>query len=534
MTEKNQKTARPKPVVLIIMDGWGIAPDYSGNAVTQANTPTVDRLITEYPATTLRASGEAVGLPWGEEGNSEVGHLNLGLGKILYQDLPRINRAIGDNEFYDNEALLRAKQHVQKHDSTLHILGLASNGGVHSSVDHLYALLIFARKHNIQKVCLHLILDGRDTAYNAGANFIKGVKRSIAENNIGQIATISGRFYTMDRNNNWDRTEKAYLAMSQGRGNQASDPLEAVEESYRKKIFDEEFVPTVITDKQGSPVGTVQDNDAVIFFNFRPDRARQITKAFVMPEMDKFQRPRQLQNLLFVTFTEYEKGLPVEVAFPAEEVKNTLGEMLAANNFKQLRIAETEKYAHVTYFFNGGRETKSPGEEHTLVPSPAVSNYAEKPEMSAPLVAKKVLNAIREGGYDFILINFANPDMIGHTGDMKAAIKGVETVDKQVDKIVRSVLAKDGVVLITADHGNAESMVSMQTGQVDKEHTCNPVPFLAVRKEYSGKNFGWQDPPNGDLSTVQPQGILSDVAPTILHVMGIQAPAEMVGISLMD
>lgn len=532
MPNKKNYINRPRPVVLIIMDGWGVSQDYRGNAITLAKTPAMDRFVAEYPATTLRASGEAVGLPWGEAGNSEVGHLNLGMGKILYQDLPRINKEIGGNHFYNNSSFLKARDHIKKNNSSLHIMGLASDGCVHSSVDHLYALLMFARKQGIKDVFIHIILDGRDTSYNAGINFIRGVQRSIAENNVGKIATISGRFFTMDRNNNWDRIKRAYLAMAEGKGNQSSDPREAVEESYRKKIYDEEFVPTVITEKSGEPVGRVKDGDALIFFNYRPDRARQITKAFVMPEMDKFDRPRKLENLFFVCFTEYEKGLPVEIAFPAEEIKNTLGEVLSKNDFKQLRIAETEKYAHVTYFFNGGREEKSAGEDHILVPSPSVSNYSEKPEMSAAEITKKVLNAIREDKYDFILINFANPDMLGHTGNIKAAIKGVEIVDNQINKIAKSVLVKEGALLLTADHGNAENMFSMQTGQVDKEHTCNPVPFVVIKKDFAGRNFGWPDPVNGDLSTVQPQGILSDVAPTVLGLIGIEKPDEMLGMSM--
>jgi 2,3-bisphosphoglycerate-independent phosphoglycerate mutase len=529
---QNIKFKRPKPVVLIVLDGWGVSPEYSGNAITTARTPTMDRLTREYPATTLQASGEAVGLPWGESGNSEVGHLSLGLGKILYQDLPRINRDIGSQKFYQNPVFLRAKDHVAKHGSTLHFMGLASSGGVHSSVDHLNALLIFAAKQGVRDVCVHIFLDGRDTSYNAGVNYVKGVKRSLAENKIGRIATISGRFYAMDRNNNWDRTEKAYLAMTEGKGNQSSDPLQAVEDSYKKKIYDEEFVPTVITDAEGNPTGLVKDGDAVIFYNFRPDRARQITKAFVLPLMDKFNRPKKLDNLFFAGFTEYEKGLPMEVAFPAETIDNTLGQTLSAHKMSQLRIAETEKYAHVTYFFNGGQEHASEGEDHVLVPSPSVSDYSEKPEMSAPEITKRVLAFMRDDKYDFVLINFANTDMIGHTGNLQAAVKAVETVDKQLEKIVRTVLLKDGVLLVTADHGNAENMFSLETGQMDKEHTCNPVPFIAVKRDYAGRNFGWPEPVNNDLSSIEPQGILSDIAPTVLHIMGIPKPADMTGVSL--
>ena len=522
-----EKQTRPKPVVLIVLDGWGVNQPFSGNAISQANTPFIDSLIAEYPSMTLRASGEAVGLPWGEGGNSEVGHLNLGLGRILYQDLPRINKAIGDNSFYQNPALLKALEHVKKNKSSLHLMGVVSNGCVHASIDHLHALLVLARENDVEKVYIHALLDGRDTPYNSGVNFIKGVKRSIDEYKVGKIATIAGRFYTMDRNNNWDRVEKAYLAMTEGVGNKASDEVEAIEQSYKKKIYDEEFVPTII-----NPEGMVRDNDAMIFFNYRPDRARQITKAFVLEEFDKFKRKKFIKNLYFAGFTEYEKSLPIEVVFPPEDIANTLGEIISRAGLKQLRIAETEKYAHVTYFFNGGREQKSEGEEHVLVPSPQVTTYDLKPEMSALEVTKKVLEAIEEDKYDFILINFANADMIGHTGNIEAAIEGIEALDKQIEKIVKSILEKDGVALITSDHGNADVMFNMQTGQIDKEHTANPVPLLVVGNQYAGKNFGWQEAPGNDLSLVQPQGILSDVAPTILYVMGIEKPPEMTGISL--
>lgn len=523
----------PKPVVLIVMDGWGLYQDYIGNAITQAKTPTINKLISEYPATTIRASGESVGLPWGEMGNSEVGHLNLGLGRIIYQDLPRINKEISDGHFYRNKAFLDAAAHVKKNNSKLHLLGLVSDGCVHATIDHLFALLLFAKKQNLDKVFVHAILDGRDTAFISGKNFVSSVVRSMKEHKVGQIATVSGRFYAMDRNNNWDRTAKAYLAMTEGKGNVSDDPEEAIENSYKKKIYDEEFVPTVIC-KEGLPVGKIEDGDAVIFFNYRPDRARQITKAFVMPEMSKFARPKKLQNLLFVSFEEYEKGLPMEVAFPAEEIVNTLGEVIANAGLKQLRIAETEKYAHVTYFFNGGNENKSPGEDHVLIPSPAVSSYDQKPEMSAYEITKKVIEVVNKDQYDFILINFANADMVGHTGSLKAAIKAVEAVDDCVDKIVKVVLAREGSVLITADHGNAEQMINMQTGQIDKEHTTNPVPFILVGKEYAGRNIGWPTVAGNDLTIIQPRGILSDVAPTVIKLLKLKKPKEMTGISLLE
>lgn len=527
----SEQSKRPKPVVLVILDGWGITQPYSGNAVTQANTPVMNELIAKYPSVTLRASGEAVGLPWGESGNSEVGHLNIGLGRILYQDLPRINKSIIDNSFYQNPTLLAACGHVIKNNSKMHIIGLVSNGGVHSSMDHLQALIVLAKERRVEKVYIHAMLDGRDTAFNSGANFIRDMERFMAEYKIGKIVTVSGRFYAMDRDNRWNRVEKVYNAMVLGEGNKGETAAEAIEDSYKKKIYDEEFVPTVIMEGN-EPAAKVEDGDAVVFFNFRPDRARELTKAFVMPDFDKFERKKFLQNLFFATFTQYEKGLPVEIVFPHEKLNNALGEVLSENGLTQLRIAETEKYAHVTYFFNGGKEEKSKGEDHDLVPSPQVASYDMKPEMSASEVVKKIVDYIEQDKYDFILVNFANPDMVGHSGNLGATVKAVEVVDQCLGKIVKTALSKGGVVLVTADHGNAESKFNMQTGMIDKEHTANPVPFIIVGKQFEGYNSGTKDAPGGDLSLLQPQGILSDIAPTILKIMGLPKPKEMTGISL--
>ena len=529
--DNKKQSARPKPVVLMVLDGWGIAQPYSGNAISQANTPNINEYISGYPAMTLRASGEAVGLPWGKAGNSEVGHLNLGLGRIIYQDLPRLNKAIADNSFYQNQVLLTAIKHVKKNKSKLHLLGLISNGGVHSSIEHLEALIVLAKAQGVARLYVQAILDGRDTPYNSGLDFIKQIRKSLAASGLGEIATLVGRFYAMDRDNRWDRIAKAYAAMVLGKGNISQSAEAAVKESYAKKIFDEEFAPTIIS-KNNQPVGLVEDGDAVIFFNFRPDRARQLTKAFVLPSFDKFKREKYLKNLLFICFTEYEKALPVEVAFLPEIIEPTLGEVISRAGLKQLRIAETEKYAHATYFFNGGCEAASQGEEHILVPSPQVASYDLKPEMSAAEVTEKLLTAIDSEKYDFILVNFANADMVGHTGNLKAAIKAVEFVDKCVGKIVKQVLAKGGLIFITADHGNAESMFNMQTGMIDKEHTSNPVPFIVIGREYQGRSLSKQEAPSNDLSLVQPQGILSDVAPTILNVMNIDKPQEMTGRSL--
>ena len=531
MAKNKTQTKRPKPVVLIVLDGWGITQPYSGNAISLADTPNFKSFVSSYPSMTLRASGEAVGLPWGEAGNSEVGHLNLGLGKIIYQDLPRINKAISDNSFYKNKVLLDAIKHAKDKKSKLHLLGLVSSGNVHSSVEHLYALIAMAKEKKAEEVYIHVILDGRDTPYSSGVSFIKDLERYMAESEIGKIATVSGRFYAMDRDNHWDRTAKAYLAMVKGEGKTGDDPIKAVEESYKKKIYDEEFVPTVIT-KGDKPVAKIEDGDSLIFFNFRPDRARQISKAFCLPGFNKFDGWEYQKDLFFAGFIEYEKDLPMEVVFPAENCTNTLGEIIARADLKQLRIAETEKYAHVTYFFNGGREEKSEGEVHELVPSPQVASYDLKPEMSAAGVTEKVLKAVEDDTYDFILINFANADMVGHTGNIEAATKAVGFVDKCLGKIVDSVLAKSGVVLVTADHGNAEVMFNMQTGSIDKEHTSNPVPFILIGKDYEGKTIGFQEIPGSDLSLVNPQGILSDIAPTVLKILDLSKPREMTGRSL--
>ena len=527
-----RQNERPKPVVLCVLDGWGVNQPYSGNAITQAKTPTYKEFIANYPSLTLMASGEAVGLPWGESGNSEVGHLNLGMGRIVYQDLPRISKAINNNSFFENEALLKAADHVKKNSSKLHLMGLVSNGGVHASIDHLTALIALAKEKEIDEVYVQAFLDGRDTTYNAGAGFIEELKRTFLEYGRGKIATLSGRFYAMDRDNHWDRIEKAYNAMVLGKGNTDTDPIAAITKSYENKIYDEEFIPTVIVDDSNSPVGKIEENDAIIFFNFRPDRAREITKAFTLPAFDKFKREEPVKNLYFACFTEYEKDLPVQVAFTEEPVKNTLGEVISRAGLKQLRIAETEKYAHVTYFFNGGREEKSEGEEHALVPSPRVDSYEMKPEMSADEVTKKIEESIEKDTYDFILVNYANADMVGHSGSLKATVKAVEMVDKCLKRLSKAVLKNNGVLLITADHGNAESMFNMQTGSIEKEHSSNPVPLIIVGKEFEGKTIGGADAIGGDLTLAKPGGILSDIAPTVLEIMGIEKPKEMTGRSL--
>lgn len=523
---------KPKPVVLIIMDGWGIAPPSRSNGVTLAKTPTVTSLIKTYPAMTLQASGEAVGLSWGEVGNSEVGHLNIGSGKLVYQNLPRINKAVSDGSFFDNEKFLEAVERAKKNKSALHLIGLVSSGGVHSHVEHLFALLELCAREKFKNVFIHAFLDGRDMPYNSGIDFIEKIQAKCGELGIGKIASISGRFYAMDRDNHWERVVLAYQAMVKGESEEKfSDPAEAVRASYDKKVYDEEFVPVAITDKNSEPVGRIDNKDSVIFFNFRADRARELTKAFVLPGFDKFER-EYFKNLYFVSMTEYEKDLPVEVAFSPETIKDPLVKIISEAGLKQLHIAETEKYAHVTFFFNGGMEQEFSGEDRTLVPSPRVASYAEKPEMSAKEITKKVVEAVLSDKYDFIVVNYANGDMVGHTGDLKATVKAIEVVDGGVQKIVEAVLAKGGAALVTADHGNAEELINLQSGEIDKEHSTYPVPFILVSKEWEGKNAGLQEVPNGDLSLVQPVGLLSDIAPTIIKIMNLKQPKGMSGRSL--
>jgi len=526
-------TKRPRPAVLMMLDGWGIAPDGEGNAITKAETPVTDMLTQRYPTMTLRASGEAVGLSWGEMGNSEVGHMTCGAGAVHYQSMPRIERDIADKSFFQNPVFLKAIEQVRATDGTLHLMGIMSSGKVHGFDGHCYALLELAKEHKVKDVAVHAILDGRDSVYNSGIDFINSLQQKIEEVGVGRIATISGRYYTMDRDNRWDRTQKAYNAITLGVSPvTAEDPAEAVTQSYTKEVYDEEFIPTVIT-KKGEPVATVKPGDAMIFFNFRPDRARQITKAFVLPSFDKFERT-YIDNLGFVTMGEYEKGLPVDVAYPPLQIKNCLSEVLSNAGLVQLHIAETEKYAHVTFFFNGTREDPFPNEDRAIIPSPHVASYDKQPEMSAYEIADRVIKEIKTDNYDVIIMNFANPDMVAHTGNFEATVKAVEVVDECIGRIVQEVLKKNGVLLITADHGNTEEVSNLQTGEMDKEHSTNPIPFWIVANKYEGQASMAGDIPNGDLSLVPPIGILADVAPTMLKILGIAQPEEMTGTPLID
>ncbi|MBU1075393.1 2,3-bisphosphoglycerate-independent phosphoglycerate mutase [Patescibacteria group bacterium] len=516
-------------VTLIIIDGFGIAPPRRGNAISIAVTPTLDELVTTFPSMALKSSGELVGLPWGEMGNSEVGHLSIGTGRIVYQSLPRITKEIAEGSFFKNTAFLNAAKHVKNNNSALHIMGLVSDGGVHSSEEHLYALLEFCKDNGLDKVYIHAFLDGRDTAKNTAEEFILQLQRRINDLGVGKIASLAGRYYGMDRDNRWDRIEKSYNAIVEGVSEQtAEDPIKMIQKSYENNVFDEEFIPTVITEN-GKPVATVQDNDAVIFFNFRPDRTRQITKAFILPGFEKFQRKRSLQNLFFVSMTEFEKDLPVsEIAFPPIEIDTPLSKVIADNNFKQLHIAETEKYPHVTFFFNGGKEAAFEGEDRVLIPSPHVSSYDQKPAMSTREIKERVVQEILKKKYKLIVINLANVDMVGHTGNLKAAVKAVEVVDEAVKEIVEATLDMEGAAIITADHGNAEEMMNAQTGDIVKEHSSNPVPFVLIGKQWEGQSTL----PTRDLSSLQSVGMLADVAPTILQILGLDRPAEMTGRSL--
>ena len=507
-----------KPTVLMILDGYGLSDKMNGNAVAEANTPVMDQLMAEYPFVRGNASGMAVGLPEGQMGNSEVGHLNMGAGRIVYQDLTKITKAIQDGDFFENEALLAACANVKAHDSALHLYGLVSDGGVHSHNTHIYGLLELAKRQGISKVYVHCFLDGRDTPPESGKDYVKELSDKMKEIGIGEIASVMGRYYVMDRDNRWDRVELAYKALVYGEGNQSKDAVEAIQNSYDDGKSDEFVVPAVIT-KEGKPVATIQENDSIIFFNFRPDRAREITRVFCADEFDGFDRGERVRTT-YVCFTEYDVTIPNKmVAFHKTEITNTFGEYLAKNHMRQARIAETEKYAHVTFFFNGGVEEPNEGEDRILVKSPKVATYDLKPEMSAYEVCDKLVEAIRSLKYDVIIINFANPDMVGHTGVEAAAVKAIEAVDECVGRTVDAIKEVDGQMFICADHGNAEQLIDETTGEPFTAHTTNQVPFIIVNADPS---YGLRE-----------GGCLADIAPTLIEMMGMKKPEEMTGSSLL-
>lgn len=510
--------ARPKPVALIILDGFGLREQTAGNAVAQAKKPNYDRYMATYPNTTLTACGEAVGLPEGQMGNSEVGHLNIGAGRIVYQDLTRISKSIREGEFFENETIIGAVRHAKEQGKKLHLYGLLSDGGVHSHIEHLLALIDLAKKEGLDNVYIHAFLDGRDVAPDSAKGYIERVQAHIAKVGIGTIATVQGRYYAMDRDKRWERTEKSYRAMVYGEGPQYTDPLQAVAESYEKSVYDEFVMPTVITDAAGKPAGLVESGDAVVFFNFRPDRAIQLSQVFTNSDFRGFDRgDRAPQDLYFVCLTLFSETVGGFVAYKPKDLDNTLGEVLVQNGLKQLRIAETEKYPHVTFFFSGGRDVELPGETRILINSPKVATYDLKPEMSAYEVAAAAVKEIEAENHDAIILNFANPDMVGHSGMLEPTIKAVEATDDCLGQVVEAVLAKGGVAIITADHGNAD-MVFDENGRPFTAHTTNPVPFIVTDKSVTLRN----------------DGILADIAPTILELLQVAKPEQMTGQSMLS
>ena len=503
-----------KPVVLMVLDGYGLNDRTEGNAIAMANTPVMDKLMKECPFVKGAASGLAVGLPDGQMGNSEVGHMNIGAGRIIYQDLTRITKAIEDGDFFENKALLAAMDNCKKNDSDLHLWGLLSDGGVHSHIEHLYGLLEMAKKQGLTKVYVHAFLDGRDTPPASGKDYVQRLQDKMNEIGVGQIASLSGRYYAMDRDNNWDRVQKAYDSLTKGEGVLAEDAVQAMADSYAQDVTDEFVLPTVIV-KDGKPVSVVKENDSVIFFNFRPDRAREITRAFCDDKFTGFDRP--FIKTTYVCFKDYDETIPNKtIAFEKEHITNTFGEYLAKCGKKQLRLAETEKYAHVTFFFNGGVETQFPGEDRILIQSPKVATYDLQPEMSSTELTDKLCAAIESGKYDMIICNYPNGDMVGHTGVFEAAVKACEAVDHCIGRVIESLKKVDGECLITADHGNCERMKDLQTGVPYTAHTNLPVPFI-----YYGRK-----------ATMRTDGRLSDIAPTMLYLKGIDVPAEMTGKSI--
>ncbi|MCD4844178.1 MAG: 2,3-bisphosphoglycerate-independent phosphoglycerate mutase [Methanosarcinales archaeon] len=506
----------PKPLILIILDGWGINPRTEGNAVYHAHTPVMDRIISQYPNTTLDCAGEPVGLPEGQMGNSEVGHLNLGSGRVVYQDISKINKSIHDGDFYSNKSLLSAIEHVRTNSSSLHIMGLLSDGGVHSHIDHLFALLTMVKEAGIKQVYVHAFLDGRDVSPNCAGEYILKTEQKMKELGIGKIATLSGRYYAMDRDNRWERVRLAYDALTQGTGEMSHSAKDAVSDAYERGENDEFVRPTIIN-TNGNPTATIQDNDAVIFFNFRPDRAREITKALTMHDFSGFER-KITPKVYFVCMTRYDETFDLPIAFPDQPLENTLSEYLSKLGKKQLHIAETEKYAHVTFFFNGGVEKPYKNEDRILIHSPLVATYDLKPEMSAYQVTDILVEKINSREYDVIIANYANPDMVGHTGIFDAALKAVETVDECLGRVLEAVASQGGAALILADHGNCEQMIYYEDKSPHTAHTTNPVPLIIV----------------SDMNIDLRKGIFADIAPTILEILHLEVPPQMTGHSILD
>lgn len=509
-----------QPLVLMILDGWGTREACSDNAVTLADPCNFYSLKSKYPHTLLKCSGKDVGLPQDQMGNSEVGHLNMGSGRIVFQEITRISDAVENGTFFKNEEFIKALENARKNNGAVHLMGLLSDGGVHSHLDHVYALLELCKQYSIDKVFIHGFLDGRDVGPKTAMEYIQKLQAKIEEIGTGQIATLAGRYYGMDRDNRWERIEKSYNAMVRGEGIKAPNASAAIEQSYENRVTDEFVQPVVLIDKDAQPVGLVKDGDSLIFFNFRADRARQISRAFVEPDFDKFDR-NLWPKVHYVCLTQYDVNIPAPAAFPPQNLSNTLGDILAGEGLKQLRIAETEKYAHVTFFFNGGVEAPNPGEDRVLIPSPDVATYNLQPEMSAPGVTARVIEEIDRDMYDVVILNYANPDMVGHTGVLDAAVKAVKTVDECMMKVIEKVREKNGIVLITADHGNCEMMVSPETGAPHTAHTLDMVPFILISDNHINSNLK-----NGCS--------LRDIAPTMLELLGISIPEEMTGKNIIE
>ncbi len=516
-----------RPLVLVVLDGWGLSNSVQGNPIREAHLPTFDTLNRYYPMTTLQASGISVGLPWNTAGNSEVGHMTMGAGRVIYQNLPRISLAIQDESFFKNPALLDALESAKAKNKKVHVMGLISSGSVHSHRDHLTALLRLGKQVGVEQMYLHAFTDGRDSAPTSGIQVIREIIKEMQLGSLGKIASLSGRNFAMDRNNNWDRIAKTYEMLTEGTGEKTDDPLLCLEQNYLKNITDEYIEPTVI-EENGKPVALIEDGDSVIFFNFREDRARELTKAFILDDFDGFER--QKKDLFFVTFTEYEQHLGEHIAFGPESINGSLGEVLSQYEKVQLRLAETEKYAHVTYFFNGGNEKPFPNEDRVLIPSPTVAHFDEVPEMSSPQITEALVKAVMSNKYDFILVNYANPDMVGHTGNEQASIEAVEATDKSLSIVIPVVLKAGGAMIITADHGNVEEVTRIATGEVDTEHSNNPIPLWYITPDNQREKTADQMMREQN----QVNGLLSDVAPTILDIFDIPKPSVMNGASLLE
>ncbi|HSN91708.1 MAG TPA: 2,3-bisphosphoglycerate-independent phosphoglycerate mutase [Anaeromyxobacteraceae bacterium] len=511
-----------KPVLLVVLDGWGIRAEREANAIAIAGTPGMDALAREYPSTALETSGLSVGLPEGQMGNSEVGHTNLGAGRIVYQDLVRINRAVEDGSFFRNDALVQACHRARASGGALHLMGLVSDGGVHSHQVHLYACLDLARREGVARAFVHAFMDGRDTPPRSGAEYMRQLEARLRDTGYGRLATVAGRFYAMDRDKRWDRVGRAFGAMVHGEGQRARSGVEAMEVSYGRDEGDEFVQPTVIVDGEGRPAARVRDGDAILFFNFRADRAREITRAFTQEDFKEFDRRGAPRLSAFVCMTQYDETFTLPVAFPPQELTEIFPEIVSRAGIAQLRCAETEKYAHVTFFFNGGRELVYPGEDRILVPSPRdVKTYDQKPEMSAREVTDRLVEAIGTGRYGFVLVNYANPDMVGHTGILEAAVKAVRVVDECVGRLWQAARGQGMAMAVTADHGNCEMMTDPATGQPHTAHTLGPVPFLLADPDFRG-------------AKLRAKGVLADVAPTLLRVMGLPQPREMKGLGLLQ